>query len=207
MPNVEPLTPSEDELWRALMRIVMTLPRLLDGDLARTTGLSASEYTTIMCLSEAPNRELRMADLAEATGLSASRTTRLVDDLQSRGLVTKRASSADGRSNLAKLTAEGMAKLKLAWPVHVASVRRRFFDHIDATAVKRAGHMLSVVAARLEDTPAAPAGTPRAKPDLRGRRGSPPWVSAPPPGSAVRPMSRHVGPWQNGQWGHRVDDF
>jgi DNA-binding MarR family transcriptional regulator len=105
MPSVDPLTPSEEALWRALMRIVMTLPRLLDSDLVRTTGLTASEYTTIMCLSEAPDRELRMVDLAEANGLSPSRTTRLVDDLQSRGLVTKRASSADGRSNLAKLTA------------------------------------------------------------------------------------------------------
>jgi DNA-binding MarR family transcriptional regulator len=181
MPNVEPLTPAEEALWWALMRIVVTLPRLLDSDLLCTTGLSATEYTTIKCLSEAPNRELRMADLAEGTGLSASRTTRLVDDLQSRGLVTKRASSADGRSNLAKLTAEGMAKLKFAWPVHVASVRRRFFDHIDGTAVRRAGHVLTVVAARLEDTPAAPPGTPSATSELRARRGSPPWVSAPPP--------------------------
>ena len=180
MPNVEPLTPSEEALWRALMRIVVTLPRLLDGDLVRSTGLTASEYTTIMCLSEAPNRELRMADLAEANGLSASRTTRLVDDLQVRGLVTKRASSADARSNLAKLTAEGMAKLKVAWPVHVASVRRRFFDHIDDTAIKRAGHVLSVVADRL-DTPTVPAATPRVTPELRRRPVSPPWASAPPP--------------------------
>jgi DNA-binding MarR family transcriptional regulator len=182
MPNVEPLTASEEALWRALMRIVVTLPRLLDGDLVRSTGLTASEYTTIMCLSEAPNRELRMADLAEANGLSASRTTRLVDDLQLRGLVTKRASSADGRSNLAKLTAEGMAKLKFAWPVHVASVRGRFFDHIDDLAVKRAGHVLTVVADRLEEPPTVPAATPRVTPELRRRRGSPPWASTSPPG-------------------------
>jgi DNA-binding MarR family transcriptional regulator len=207
MPGLEPLTPSEEALWRALMRIVMTLPRLLDSDLAPTTGLTASEYTTIMCLWEAPNRELRMADLAEATGLSSSRTTRLVDDLQSRGLVAKRASSADGRSNLAKLTAEGTAKLKVAWPVHVASVRRRFFDHIDGTAVKRAGHVLSVVAGRLEVTTTAPAGTPRATPDLRGGRGSPAWVAAPPPGSAARLMSRHVDPRQNRPVGHPLHDF
>jgi len=33
--------------------------------------MTASEYTTLMMLSEAPNRELRMSDLASATGLSA----------------------------------------------------------------------------------------------------------------------------------------
>jgi DNA-binding MarR family transcriptional regulator len=151
MAKVEPLSPSEEVIWRALMRIVKILPRNLDCDLVRSSGLTASEYTTIMNLSEAPNRELRMADLAEATGLSASRTTRLVDDLQSRGLVTKRGSSADGRSNIAKLTTEGMVKLKAAWPAHLASVRRRFFDHIDASAVQRIAQALSAVAAQLED--------------------------------------------------------
>jgi DNA-binding MarR family transcriptional regulator len=105
----------------------------------------------IMHLSEAPNRELRMADLAVATGLSASRTTRVVDDLQSRGLVTKRSSSADGRSNIAKLTAKGMTKLKSAWPAHVASVRARVLDNIDASAIRPTARVLSAVAAQLED--------------------------------------------------------
>jgi DNA-binding MarR family transcriptional regulator len=104
-----------------------------------------------MNLSEAPNRELRMADLAEATGLSASRTTRLVDDLQLRGLITKRVSSADGRSNIAKLTTEGTVKLKAAWPPHLASVRRHFFDQIDASTIQWTAQALSAVAAQLED--------------------------------------------------------
>ena len=133
---MEPLSASEEALWRAVMRIVKVLPRHLDSDLIRGAGLTASEYTTIMHLSEAPNRELRMADLASATDLSASRMTRLVDDLQSRGLVTKTASSSDARGNVARLTPRGMAKLKSAWPVHLASVRRRFFDCIDPAAVE-----------------------------------------------------------------------
>ena len=151
MAKVAPLSASEEAMWRALMRIVKTLPRQLDSDLVQSTGLTASEYTLLMHLSEAPNRELRMADLAEATGQSASRTTRLVADLQSRGLVTKRGSAADGRSNIAKLTAPGMAKLKAAWPAHLASVRKRVFDHIDEPVLQRAAQALSAVAAQLED--------------------------------------------------------
>jgi DNA-binding MarR family transcriptional regulator len=148
----EPLSASEEAAWRALMRIVKVLPRHLDSDLIRGVGLTASEYTTIMHLSEAPNRELRMADLAGATDLSASRMTRLVDDLQSRGLVTKTASSSDARGNVAKLTPRGMAKLRAAWRVHLASVRRRFFDSIDASAVPGVARALADVADRLEDT-------------------------------------------------------
>ena len=133
------------------MRIVKVLPRYLDSDLIQGSGLSASEYTTIMHLSEAPNRELRMNDLASATGLSASRMTRLVDDLQSRSLVTKVASSTDARGNVAKVTPRGMAKLKAAWPVHVESVRTRFFDHVDPTSLKAIAEALAGVADRLDD--------------------------------------------------------
>ena len=152
MATVQPLSATEEAAWRALMRIVKVLPRHLDSDLVRGVGLTASEYTTFMHLSEAPNRELRMADLANATGLSASRMTRLVDDLESRGLVTKTASASDARGNVARLTPRGMAKLRAAWGVHLASVRRRVFDSMDPTAVKRVARALAEVAAHLEDT-------------------------------------------------------
>ncbi len=134
------------------MRVVKVLPRNLDSDLIRGAGLSASEYTTIMHLSEAPNRELRMNDLAAATGLSASRMTRLVDDLQSRSMVTKVASPSDARGNVAKLTPRGMAKLRAAWPIHLASVRGRFFDHLDDAALKTVARAMAGVADQLEDS-------------------------------------------------------
>jgi DNA-binding MarR family transcriptional regulator len=161
MATVEPLSPTEEELWRAIMRIVKVIPRHLDSDLIRDAGLTASAYTTIMHLSEAPNRELRMADLATATDLSASRMTRLVDDLQSRGLVTKTASSSDARGNVARLTPRGMAKLKSAWPVHLASVRRRFFDYLDTSTAEVVGRALSEVAGHLEETPMEARTPPR----------------------------------------------
>jgi DNA-binding MarR family transcriptional regulator len=150
---LEPLSPTEEALWRALIRIVVALPRQLDGDMIRATGLTANEYKTLMGLSEAPGRQLRMADLANVTGLSASRMTRLVDELVSRGLVTRRASSADGRGMVAKLTQPGFDTLERAWPAHLASVRARVFDHIEPAAVRRTAQALSAVAAQLEDRP------------------------------------------------------
>lgn len=156
MAAVEPLSPNEEALWRAVMQILKVIPRHLESDLIRGAGLTESEYTTIMNLSEASNRELRMANLANATGLSPSRVTRLVDDLQSRGLVTKTTSSSDARGNVARLTPRGMAKLKSAWPIHLASVRRRFFDCIDPAAVEGVAKALAEVAVHLEDTSGEP---------------------------------------------------
>lgn len=151
MTKAQPLSSTEEALWRAIMRIVKVLPRVLDSDLIHGVGLSASDYSTIMHLSEAPNRELRMSDLANATGLSASRMTRLVDDLQSRSFVTKVASSTDARGNVARLTPRGMAKLRAAWPVHLTSVRTRFFDQMDTAEIKLVAAAMSTVAEQLED--------------------------------------------------------
>ena len=160
MPKVEPLNADEELFWRALMRIILTLPRHLDRDMVQAVGMTANEYTTVMNLSEAPNREMRMADLANATGLSASRTTRLVDDLVTRGFVIKRTSSVDGRGNVAKLTPKGMAKLKSAWPANLASVRDRVFDQLDPAAVADAAVALDALATNVAARNANPGGCP-----------------------------------------------
>jgi hypothetical protein len=61
MPKVKSLNANEELFWRALMRIVLTLPRHLDRDMVQAVGMTANEYTTVMNLSEAPNRENRLA--------------------------------------------------------------------------------------------------------------------------------------------------
>ena len=157
MAGTEPLSQAEEALWRALMRIVKSLPRNLDSDLMRGAGLTAGEYSALMHLSEAPNRELRMSDLANAAGVSASRTTRLVDDLQTRSLVKKVASSSDARGNIAKLTPKGMAKVKAAWPIHLESVRTQFFDQIEASSLQVLARELSIAADHLDGN--SPGGT------------------------------------------------
>jgi len=150
--KVEPLTETEEVLWRSLMRLVITLPRALGDDLVRARGMSANEYTTLMHLSEAPNRELRITDLAAAAALSLSRMSRLLDELQARQLIVKRPSEVDGRGNLACLTRQGLALLKSAYPEHLASVRRLVMDHIDDADKARTARVLEVVATSVDES-------------------------------------------------------
>jgi DNA-binding MarR family transcriptional regulator len=142
------LTGDEEALWRALMKVIITLPRVLDDDL-RATGLSLSEYVTLVNLSEAENHELRMSDLASAIQLSASRVSRLVEELQIRGFVEKRRASEDGRGNVASLTPAGLRQLKRAYPDHLHSARARVIDQLDPKLVKRLGAQISHVAQQL----------------------------------------------------------
>ena len=151
MSDLLPLSPDEEVLWRAMIRIMVALPRALDRDLLRATGLALHEYVVLAKLSEAADREMRMTELADAVALSPSRITRLVDDLKVRGLVTKFRSVTDGRGNVARLTDKGFARLESAYPDHLASVRDRVLDHLAPAQIKRLGPEFARVAENLDD--------------------------------------------------------
>ncbi|MFD4606239.1 MarR family winged helix-turn-helix transcriptional regulator [Streptomyces sp. NPDC058464] len=146
----EPLTAQEERFWRALMRVIVALPRSLDDDLLRSTGLTLTEYVVLMNLSEAENQELRMTDLASAAALSASRITRVVDALQSRGQVVKRRYEGDARGNVATLTPEGLKRLRDAYPVHLASARKRVVDLLDGRSVPAMVRQFEAVVEKLD---------------------------------------------------------
>ncbi|MCG7203636.1 MarR family winged helix-turn-helix transcriptional regulator [Streptomyces arenae] len=146
----DPLTAQEERLWRALMRVIVALPRSLDDDLLRSTGLTLTEYVVLMNLSEAENQELRMTDLASATALSASRITRVVEALQGRGQVAKRRYEGDARGNVAKLTPEGLKRLQDAYPVHLASARKRVMDLLDGRSVSAMARQFEAVVENLD---------------------------------------------------------
>jgi DNA-binding MarR family transcriptional regulator len=128
--DVKPLNPAEERAWRALMRAVLVIPRLLEGDLLAAHGLNPSEYSVLQHLSEAPERSLRMNELANYVSLSGSGLTRVVERLTRQGLVERVRAESDGRGQYAVLTPAGLKRLQQAWPTHLASVRRHVLDHL-----------------------------------------------------------------------------
>ena len=128
--SLEPLDDSEERTWRALARLLTVLPRALDDDMQRLTGLNLTNYLVLMVLSESPDTTLRMSDLAERTAVSPSRMTRVVGQLETAGLVHRTPSPDDGRSYLARLAPAGLERLQGAWRAHLASVRTHVFDHL-----------------------------------------------------------------------------
>ncbi|MEU9212174.1 MarR family winged helix-turn-helix transcriptional regulator [Streptomyces sp. NPDC048415] len=113
----------------------------MDADLLVGQNMSLSEYTALMHLSEAPGRSLRMSDLASACALSLSGMSRIVSRLDAQGLVVRQRDSSDRRGLNAVLTDAGLARLRRAWPTHLASVRRQMMNHLselDLSAVTAA---------------------------------------------------------------------
>jgi DNA-binding MarR family transcriptional regulator len=136
----------EELVWRNLMRLVFTLRPALDEDLQRSCGLSSTEYSVLMHLSESPERQLRMSELADRTSLSPSRISRVIDKMAQAHLVERRAGSGDGRNTFAGLTKTGMSTLRRAWPHHLRSVRKRAFDHLTAEETHVLGPLLQRLA-------------------------------------------------------------
>ena len=92
---VAPLNNDEELVWRNLMQLVFNLPRELGDDLQRSCGLSSTDYSVLMHLSEAPKGQLYMSELARRTNLSPSRISRVINDLARIGLVERRPGPLD----------------------------------------------------------------------------------------------------------------
>jgi DNA-binding MarR family transcriptional regulator len=137
-----PLNDDEELVWRSLMRLVFTLRPALGEDLHRACGLSSTEYSVLMHLSESPGRQLRMSELADRTSLSPSRISRVIDAMARDELVERRPGSGDGRNMFAALTKAGRTRLRRAWPHHLRSVRQRAFDHLTAEETRVLGPIL-----------------------------------------------------------------
>lgn len=125
-----PLSPDEEAVVRALGRASVVVPRVLEADLVREQGLALTEYWTLMALSEAPERRLRMSQLAAERNLSVSGMTRVVTRLEAAGLVERVRCPGDARGSNAVLTDAGLARLEAAYPTHLASVRRHVIDYL-----------------------------------------------------------------------------
>ncbi|MDN3029301.1 MarR family transcriptional regulator [Streptomyces sp. S.PB5] len=129
---------------------MVALPKALDDDLLKSTGLTMSEYQVLMHLSEAAEREMRMTELAEATALSVSRISRVVNAMQTRGWVEKRRDAFDARGSVATLTTEGLGRLESAYPTNLASARNRVIKHLDKRSLSRLASQLEVIATQLD---------------------------------------------------------
>jgi|SRR5689334_5238105 DNA-binding MarR family transcriptional regulator len=148
-----PLTADEEALVRAFGRALLTVPRALDADLLDGPGLSLSEYTALMHLSEAPDRRLRMSELAVASAISISGMTRIVNRLEERDLLRRERCPSDGRAWNAVLTDAGLLRLRQAWPTHLASVRRHILDHLQALDLPALTAALQGIAAEMPCSP------------------------------------------------------
>ena len=125
-----------------LLRASSSAARSLSAQLVREHGLTINDYEALLVLANAPDGRLRRVDLADSLQLTASGVTRLLDGLETAGLVAKASCSVDGRVTYAVLTDAGRAKLEEASRSHVAAIERLFGDRYGADELETLAELL-----------------------------------------------------------------
>ena len=138
---------SEVELraWQALLHAHHDVTERLDADLRSGHGLSFGAYDVLLRLTRAPERRLRMSELAERVWLSPSGVTRMVDRLESSGLVERDRSEEDARVMLARLTDRGREVLRRAARTHLRGIREHFSGRLSEVQLRNVASALEVV--------------------------------------------------------------
>ena len=104
--------------WRTLAALYGSIESDLERALQAEARLSVVEYTVLDALGRQDGWHMRMQQLARATALSPSATTRLVNRLEDRALLTRVLCADDRRGVYTELTSAGKALLEEARPVH-----------------------------------------------------------------------------------------
>jgi len=132
------MTPGRAAAFLGLIRAGQTLARELDADLEREHGIGLMAYEVLLFLAAfSPDGRLRMVDLTERAPLSQSRVSRLVAELEARGLVARAPSGDDRRGVDVAITRKGIRKFKEAQEDHIAALERRLFAHLRADEVEQ----------------------------------------------------------------------
>jgi DNA-binding MarR family transcriptional regulator len=118
------------DAWIGFLETHKRLTRVLDAELDAEHGLTISALEALGRLAAAPEHKLGLSALASACGLSLSRISRIIDALESRQLVERRAVACDARAVEAQLTAGGLELARRAQCSHFAAVQRMFFEQL-----------------------------------------------------------------------------
>jgi DNA-binding MarR family transcriptional regulator len=121
-----------------LVRAGETLARALDAELEREHGISLRAHEVLVILALfAPGGSLRMAELNGRTPLSQSRVSRLVAELEVRGLVERSPADGDGRGVQVSITARGMEKFRAAQDTHLAGLERHLYGRLTDREIRQ----------------------------------------------------------------------
>jgi DNA-binding MarR family transcriptional regulator len=123
-------TPVRINAWRPFLSTATALVERIAHDMDAAGVLPLAWYDVLVELAQAPEGRLRMSDLAEAVVLSKSSLSRLVDQLEGAGLLSRQPVPGDRRGAFAALTDAGRAAVERAWPVYSRSIEQHFARHL-----------------------------------------------------------------------------
>lgn len=123
--------------WRTVAALNSYVERRVEKTLREVGGISMVEYTLLDVMQrQSGHHHLRMSQVAHATALSESATTRLVDRLETRGLLARYLCADDRRGIYAELTEEGSATLRSCREPYSRAVQQALNEASDVAELR-----------------------------------------------------------------------
>jgi len=145
-----PRSRSQQIAWRTFLSAHALLTKRVDAALLASGCISYDTYDVLITLSEANEHRLRMSELADATFFSNSGISRRVNRLEKEGLLQRERCGSDGRVFYARLTGDGKAALKAAWPVYRGVIEEDFAKCMSPGDARTLSRILKAVVERLD---------------------------------------------------------
>jgi DNA-binding MarR family transcriptional regulator len=148
------LTPERAGALLGLLRAGEALGGELSRRLEDEHGLTLREFEVLLFLAVfAPEGHLRISQLSDQAPLSQSRVSRLVGELERRGLVQRSPSTADGRGVSVSITERGIERFKGAQETHLEDLDRLFFSRLTAPEIRHLGRITTKILEACEGRP------------------------------------------------------
>ncbi|MCJ1697755.1 MarR family transcriptional regulator [Rathayibacter caricis] len=144
------LSTEERETWVRFSAVLELLPAALDSQLTQDAGLTHFDYFALAMLSEAPDRVLRASALAARTNSTLPRLSKVINRLESRGLVRRYPCPEDRRATNIALTESGWQKVVETAPGHLANVRAMVVDALTPEQMRQLSSISAALLTRLD---------------------------------------------------------
>jgi DNA-binding MarR family transcriptional regulator len=131
------LSEEEEVAWTGLLHTHAALVSALDARLLAEHDMPLVALEALMNIAHADGGVIAISGLAPKIHVSPSHTSRLVIDLERRGLVKRERDPNDSRSTRAAMTEAGWTELQRAGSTYLSTVRALLLDPLDEREVKR----------------------------------------------------------------------
>lgn len=135
--------------WGALLVAHAQITRKINAELKRNKQISIEVYDVLLALEDAPGNKMLMSSLAAQVVFSPSGLTRIIDRLETKGLVRREISRKDRRCSFAVITKAGLQLRANTWPRYSELLQEHFGSHLSS---KQATDMSQALMGLLEDS-------------------------------------------------------
>lgn len=131
--------------WTLLIRAQQVLLDRVENALKEADLVPLSWYDVLLELSRDTDSGLRQYEIGERILLNKHNLSRLIDRLESNGLVKRQACNVDGRGNIIKITKKGLQLKQEVWPVYAKAIQKLIAEPLTVTQIQALAEIMAIL--------------------------------------------------------------